>query len=515
MKRIDQQALEAYQLKSREIQAATAYLPEETSGEREARLRRCKKDYNYFVIYYFPHYAKGECGKFQIDFANAVLKLKNGCNMFAAEWARGHAKSVHADIFIPLWLMLNGELGGMVLIGKSFAAAKKLLGDVQNELAHNNRFIADYGEQISYGDWAEGEFTTREGINFVAGGLGSPIRGSRKGAKRPTYAVLDDIDDDEMCRNQSRVLNTLDWIFEALHPALEVDNWRIVMANNRIAKNSILAHFVGDVTPNKPKRAGLYHSKVNAFNDKGEPSWSEYYTKEALNKKIGAMPYKSAQKEYYNNPITEGRVFKADWIRWTKAIPAHKHDFVLCYIDPSWKESSKNDFKAARLMGTIGTTRRHLRAFCRQESMTKLVAWCYDTYDELVLNAKNPCALEFFIEANFMQDTFLDDFKKEGDNRGYQLPIRGDYRKKPDKGARIEVMASSYECGFVEYDNSQDNNTDMLLAIEHTCLFEQGSKTPDDAPDAEEGGAFMLNKRSRVETFERRVGKRQTSKNNY
>jgi hypothetical protein len=513
MKRIDQQALEAYQLKSREIQAATAYLPEETSGERKARLRRCKKDYNYFVMYYFPHYAKGECGRFQIEFANAILKFKNGCNMFAAEWARGHAKSVHADIFIPLWLMLNDELGGMVLIGKSFAAAKKLLGDVQNELAHNNRFIADYGEQISYGDWAEGEFTTREGINFVAGGLGSPIRGSRKGAKRPTYAVLDDIDDDEMCRNQSRVLNTLDWIFEALHPALEVDNWRIVMANNRIAKNSILAHFVGDTKPGKPKRIGLYHSKINAFNDKGEPSWSEYYTKEALQKKIAAMPYKSARKEYFNDPITEGRVFNAEWIRWTKAIPAHKHEYVLCYIDPSWKEG--RDFKAARVMGKLGTQRRHLRAFNRQESITKLVVWCYDLYEELVLNAKHSCAFEFYMESNFMQDTHLDDFKKEGEKRGYQLPIRGDDRKKPNKAARIEIMASDYERGFVEYDESQEQDPDMLLAIEHTLLFEEGSKTPDDAPDAEEGGAFKLKKIAQIETFERRVGKRQTSKNNY
>ena len=39
----------------------------------------------------------------------------------------------------------------------------------------------------------------------------------------------------------------------------------------------------------------------------------------------------------------------------------------------------------------------------------------------------------WYMEANFMQDTILDEFQREGELRGYQLPMIGDKRKKPDK----------------------------------------------------------------------------------
>ena len=35
------------------------------------------------------------------------------------KWPRGHAKSVHLDVGIPLWLKFKGELHVMVLAGKS------------------------------------------------------------------------------------------------------------------------------------------------------------------------------------------------------------------------------------------------------------------------------------------------------------------------------------------------------------------------------------------------------------
>ena len=48
-----------------------------------------------------------------------------------------------------------------------------------------------------------------------------------------------------------------------------------------------------------------------------------------------------------------------------------------------------------------------------------------------------------------MQDMILDDFTEEGNLRGYQLPITGDTRKKPDKFQRIEAISPLWERGFV------------------------------------------------------------------
>lgn len=56
-----------------------------------------------------------------------------------------------------------------------------------------------------------------------------------------------------------------------------------------------------------------------------------------------------------------------------------------------------------------------------------MVRWLYDFHESL----PEDVAVSYFMEANFMQDIILDEFAREGDLRGYQLPIMPDRRKKP------------------------------------------------------------------------------------
>lgn len=71
---------------------------------KNKRIERVRKDYQYFVETYFPHLASCKCGKFQIDAAKYVKDNPNSRAVF--EWARGHAKSSHLSLFIPLWLKI-------------------------------------------------------------------------------------------------------------------------------------------------------------------------------------------------------------------------------------------------------------------------------------------------------------------------------------------------------------------------------------------------------------------------
>ena len=52
-----------------------------------------------------------------------------------------------------------------------------------------------------------------------------------------------------------------------------------------------------------------------------------------------------------------------------------------------------------------------------------------------------------------------------------------------------------------------------LTGIEQLLAFEKGTRTHDDAPDADEGAIYILQKRTRIETFTPRFGTRTTSKN--
>ena len=95
--------------------------------EQHARIERARKDYAFFVKTYFPHIARTPCGKFQLDAASYIIRNRNTRAVF--EWARGHAKSTHMGVFIPLWLKIQPErqFHTMVLVGKSENSADPCL----------------------------------------------------------------------------------------------------------------------------------------------------------------------------------------------------------------------------------------------------------------------------------------------------------------------------------------------------------------------------------------------------
>ena len=67
----------------------------------------------------------------------------------------------------------------------------------------NQRYINDFGEQYQIGTWAEGLFVPA----MVALSLlrGQSPRGLRYRDQRPDYVVIDDLDDDELIQNESRI----------------------------------------------------------------------------------------------------------------------------------------------------------------------------------------------------------------------------------------------------------------------------------------------------------------------
>ena len=232
----------------------TALLARETPVEKDRRIRRLQKDYASFCEYYFPHFLQlrdkvtGEVVRtiHNAPFHNtAAAKVKSTPNLKAVfKWPRGHAKSTHFDIFMPLWLMFQPKrlINFMVVVGKSEDSAIRLLSDIQAELEYNARIIADFGEQKSVGDWQEGEFTSQSGVKFLACGRGQSPRGLREREARPDYIVIDDLDDDELCRNEKRVKDLTDWVKEALFGALDVGRGRFLMVGNLISKTSVLAN---------------------------------------------------------------------------------------------------------------------------------------------------------------------------------------------------------------------------------------------------------------------------------
>lgn len=497
-------ALEKWTEHCRQVQSMTKVsfaVAQESPVERDRRIKRLLSNYDEFCEYYFAHFmilrdkATGEVVKtiHNAPFhTRAAVKIKNTPNLKAVfKWPRGHAKSTHIGVFIPLWLIFqsNRLIDFMVTVSKSEDSAVRLLGDLQAELEFNQRLIADFGEQKNLGSWLDGEFKAKGGAKFLAVGRGQSPRGLRDREARPDYIVIDDLDDDELCRNEKRVKDMTDWVKEALFGALDVGRGRFIMVGNMISKKSVLANIAAS--------KGVYVSEIKAVDGNGNPQWVDKWTKEEAQAVKDFMGYRAWEKEMMHNPITDGTIFRHEWIRFKRMPKLEKYDMLVCYTDPSFKSTTANDYKACRLWGKIGPELHLIDCYVRQDTVSGMVRWLYNLYEQLPENV----VVTFYMEANFMQDIILDEFATEGNIRGYQLPIMPDARKKPEKIQRIEAVSPLWERGFVFYNEALKDSPDMEVGIEQTLALERGSRVHDDAPDADEGAIWFLQRSSRQETF--------------
>lgn len=476
--------------------------PNEPPSVRKARTERLQKDFVGFCQYYFPHYMSAPFGWFHLKAAKAIIADPN---IFAVlEWPRAHAKSVFADVMMPLYLKSIGQLNGVIIASQNKDKALGLLLDIQAELEANARYIADYGDQFRFGDWESGNFSTQDGVGFWAFGRSQSPRGTRKAEKRPNYIVVDDIDDKEIVRNRDRVIEAVDWVKEDLLGCFDLKGGRMVIAGNRIHKYGILAHLVGDVEDDDPVNPAIWHNKVFALenprthkedqSEKGVPAWKEHYTVQNVQDRMAKMGYRASQREFFHKHIIEGRIFKNEWLEFYDLPLLSTYTYIVAYTDPSFKDTKKNDYKAIVCVGKCGKFYDVLDIWVAQTNTDAMVVAHYDMHERLTeQGATNPM---HYLEANFIQDVHLDTYVEESVKRGYMLAIKPDNRKKPDKAGRIENLTPLFERRLVRFASHLRKNPHFITFKDQLLGFPNAH---DDAPDAFEGGVYILNQKTRTE----------------
>ena len=382
----------------------------ESAEVKAKRLKRAAADYNYYIGYYFPHYAKAACAGFHLDAANRIRRKR--FISLLLKWARGLAKSTHVDIFLPIWLHLfHQDLLCMLLVGKDLAAAKVLLSDLMAEFEANPQLLADFGPLVQRGTWAKGNFRTTKGGAFYALGKGQSPRGKRNGPHRPDYVVLDDIDDDEECANPQQVDKTVRWVLRALIPAMSVERGRFLMANNLIGPYTVLS--------NLSENPEFEVSQVNALDADGNPSWS-YYTREFYDQKRRLMGTAAFDTEYMNDPKKEGKIFLDDHMPWAPVLRRDHYHRIIGQWDIAYSESKSADCNAIPIVGLTAAGQKHLlTGFCRQCKMEVALRWMYDY--TLALPAS--VVVEWYCESQFWNDAVELAMQTVAREYGWRLPI--------------------------------------------------------------------------------------------
>lgn len=487
-KTFEKEALARWEIYRKSVELIVEHGYDESDEAREERVSALKSDFKAFCEYYFPQYCTAPFAKFQLDFAKRVIKSDK--LYIVRAWAREHAKSVIAGLMLPIFLMVNKKMKNMLLVSHSYENAVELLMPLMINLESNERLRRDFGDYKTNRGWEVGRFVTGQGCSFRAIGAGQSPRGSRNEEARPDLILVDDIDTDKESRNQAIINKKWDWIEQALFPTMSISgSKRFIVVGNIIAKDSTVV---------KASKVADDFEKINILDAKGNPSWKERYKLEDVNYMLSKISYASGQKEYFNNPINPGTVFKD--IVWDKVPPLSKLRYVVAYCDPSYKASKTSDFKAIPLVGEHMGNFYVFTCFLEQNTVANMIGWFYHL-DEYVAGRT---AIYNYIEAGTLQDTFyqelfLPQLIKAGKERGKHLSISPDHRIKPDKFTRIEATLEPLNRqGRLIFNIAEAKNPHMQRLEEQMKAIEPILSGHDDGPDALEGATWIINNKLRV-----------------
>ena len=506
-----QQLEKRFEALEKQIKASTADVAIDESPEaRRVRVAALLDDWPGFLKYYFPNWASSEFAAFHLRGGNAILTSKKKKMFFAWMIARDMAKTTFWQMF-AIYLTcrslynLHHGYRNVVWWSKTFDQASEMLRAIRLQFEYNQRLLNDFGTFKTVSIWADDKFVTSQGqgISFRALGKGQSPRGTKEDEKRPDLIIGDDFDDDEEVLNDIRLEKSYQWIMGALWPTMDVSAHALfVVLNNKIGERSLMARLYEQAD---------YKETINLLDANGNPTWKRH-SKEDCQYMISKMGTLLAEREYFNNPITEGKVFRKDWMRY-KALPAlNEYLALVAYLDPSFKNKKNSDHKSWVLIGLHRGELHVVKAFCDRASVDEMIEWGY-VLDQLVRSGGSAC--ELWMEEVFLQDLLYKDFNAVAQAKGKPLPLNGDKRQKPDKDARIASLSGYFERGNWYFNEAEKDNHHMVNLIYQFTSFQPGhTGIKKDGPDACEGAVFKLMEKV-VTNVPATMGKRNKHKNMY
>lgn len=473
----------------------------ESFGDQKARIARLEKDPEAWFKFYFPNYYTSEPTKFHKAATRRVLKNAEWYEV--RSWSRELAKSARTMMEV-LFLVLTDKKENVLLVSNTLDNAERLLMPYKVNLEANNRIINDYGDQVKLGAWESTEFKTKNGKSFRALGAGQSPRGTRNDAARPDVILIDDIDTDEECRNAERIKDKVKWINEALYATRSISNPLLWIAcGNIIAKFCCITQMA---------KFADKHEVVNIRDKDGKSTWKEKNTEADIDRVLSLIPWSAAQKEYFNNPISEGDVFKE--LTYGKCPPLKHCDHVLIYADPSTSNKDRSrgkqsSFKAVVIIGSKGRKRYLYKCWIDQTSNAKFVDWLYEAW--LYCKQKGVDTYRLWIENNSLQDPFFQQalmplVYSKAKEYGFTLPVSEDKRRKADKFFRIEATLEPLNrTGNLVFNVAEKDEPNMTRMHDQMIGVSAQAKVLD-APDALEGGCWIIENETYTNEMDYAVG---------
>lgn len=469
------------------IESSTPLNLKETKLEKAMRIEFLLSNFTNFCEYYFPEYCYAPFGEFHKKIQANVYDHPN--NIFLEQMSRGFAKSTIFGLFLPLFIKFNNRLNGMIVGSATQEMAGEKLADIQANLQANKRIINDFGEQMSYGNWEDGLFKTKDNVAFYGFGKTQTPRGVRFKWKRPNYGLIDDLNIARQLKNLAIAIEDKNWVLEELKPALWTREWWLVVAQNKFHENTVTALLEND------EEVKTQVHRVNILNEKGESNWIE--NPDFSNEAIAELRESEAGgfiRERMNTPFEEGTIFKQQWLNeWVDCSNVDYEGVLIHYLDPSYKSTDKSDYKAWVLIGKKGKFYDIIDCWVRKSTSKEMWEHAYSVDSENL--TKNIITIQHCMEANFIQEEHhKKEYERVEEDNGYAIRLLYDKRKKDGKFERIETLQPIFQRGLIRFNSNKKQSADMKLLRTQLLAIEKGSKINDDAPDALEGAIWMIDR---------------------
>lgn len=494
-KLIDKQALKRFDELVCRITADNQINPFETGKEKAERIERAKKDFKFFVETYFKHYAESETPFFHVRIAKKVRK--NNKYKGWLKWARGHAKSVCANVLLPLWLHINEDIHYMVVVGQNEDKAKILLSDIMAELEYNPLFINDFCVQRSItSKWEEGYFVTTTGFIGKAIGMGQDPRGLRSVAKRPDYIVADDCETKETAKNPKRQDEFTEWFLRSVIPTMDNKNRRVLIAQNHWTPRMIFSKIVEE-------NEGWDVDRLDAYNPATyEPTWKEKYERwffKEAEQEIGTI---RALAEYNNTPHIEGKLFVDEMIQWCKLPQLRTMTAIVGRWDVAFGGTKTSDYNAIRIWGLKDGKKYLIDCFVKQSTVKVAMQWIADFQSRL----PNGVSVQIGFESQFWNEEIYRNIQEVETAIKCSLNLVKIERRKGNKYDAMLEMLPQYQNGRIYYNEALKSHNDTHVGLAQLKGLEPGYKSHDDAPDADKYAFDYLDQFERSMNIGYRLG---------
>ena len=283
------------------------------------------------------------------------------------------------------------------------------------------------------------------------------------------------------------------WINEALYACRSISEPLLWIAcGNIIAKYCCITEMA---------KFADKHEIINIRDKNGKSTWPTKNTEELIDRVLSKIPWSAQQKEYFNNPISEGDTFKE--LTYALCPKLSTCNQVIVYADPSTsnKDRGRNkqaSYKSVVIVGAKGRKRFVYKVWVEQTSNAKFVDWLYEAY--LYLKENKVDTKRIYIENNSLQaphyeQVLLPLIYQKADIYGFTIPITEDKRKKPDKFFRIEgTLEPLNRLGNLIFNTKEKKEPNMVRMHDQMIGVSEKAKMMD-GPDGLEGACWLIQNR--------------------